>query len=244
MSKTIGIIGSQGFIGGNLFQYFLDNTDYDVVPIYRGYETPSDIEFDCIINAGGNSRKMIAEADPCMDFEKNVKEVYWSVINHRYKKYVLIGSIDAIDSIGVYGHNKKIAEGIVQKLKHHCILRCGSVIGPKMKKGVVYDIVNDLPVWIDLTSTIQFVTVKKIFQYIENYVNSDYLDNMCLNMIGHGNAMPFEIATALGKDPSKLKFSDMAHTENYRYEPYHEIIESSVEFIKEYAEDERMEKPV
>jgi hypothetical protein len=55
--------------------------------------------------------------------------------------------------------------------------------------------------------------------------------------------MPCEIASACGKDSGELFYSDLCGHEEYRYEPYKEITETSIDFIKEYIQDARMEKP-
>ena len=141
----IGIIGSNGFIGKKIYDVLsikhsvIGITKYNLDVIIN-----SSIMLDVLINVNGNSIKYISERDPMIDFEMNVYNVMKNLQKIKFDKYIHISSIDAINKEGNYGFHKYIADEIVRYyVPDSIILRCSAVIGHNMKKGLIFDILNE-----------------------------------------------------------------------------------------------------
>ena len=92
------------------------------------------------------------------DFDASVRTVRESVARLRSPFYVLISTVDVYDDVGnlerttetasiehrrltTYGFHKWLAERLVERFASGAlILRVGTVIGPMLKKGALFDL--------------------------------------------------------------------------------------------------------
>lgn len=172
----IAVLGL-GFLGTTIFETL--KKTHEVVGITRkNYDYHKGEQFDVFINANGNSKKYLAEQDPIKDFELSVLSVYKSLYDFKFKKYIYISSSDVWNN-NIYGNNKSIAETIIRLhlgLKTaYKFIRCPSIIGKGMKKGVLYDILHDKPLYVTLDSLLQFVTVEEVVNHVVKALK-DYRD--------------------------------------------------------------------
>uniref|UniRef100_A0A7C4XLG3 NAD-dependent epimerase/dehydratase family protein n=1 Tax=candidate division WOR-3 bacterium TaxID=2052148 RepID=A0A7C4XLG3_UNCW3 len=200
----IFVLGYKGFVGGGIYEYFqkegLDLAGIDV----DNYQDFVGKKCDIFINANGNSKKYLAEEQPLVDFELSVTSVLKTFLDFQFKKYIYISSIDVynrqdgdeytketaiieVENLSNYGFHKYLAENLV---RHYCkdwlIVRLAGMIGPNMKKGPVYDIINERKLWVSSKS--RFLTLStyevaraliKLFnvkQEIYNIVASDNIE--------------------------------------------------------------------
>lgn len=159
----IGVIGSKGFIGREIYKHLPDT---DRSPIWCA--DWDDSYYDIVIDANGSSKKYLAESDPEQDFKASVDSVMNRVSHLKYGKYIYISTIDAeVPGENHYGFNRKLAERIV---KHYCdkwtIIRLCSVIGENMTKGIVYDILRGDEIFATTDSLIQVISVKEVVEKI------------------------------------------------------------------------------
>lgn len=194
--------------------------DHDVMAINRNnYGSLSNnsysrttAEFDVFINANGNSKKYWANENPLEDFEKSVTSVYKTLYDFNFKRYIYISSID-IYKDNIYGFHKRLAEQIIfQHCPHHIILRCSSVIGKNMKKGVLKDILDGRPLFVTGDSTLQFITNTGIAKVIDSVI-----DTKGTMSIGSTNFISInDIGLLLGK---KIEFDATANKQEYFVSP-------------------------
>lgn len=157
--------------------------------------------FDVVINANGNASRFRAEQDPWFDFEASLVSVYRSLFDFEYERYVFLSTVDVyndtgssectreeavIDSLalGAYGFHKRQAELCVMRTcPRFLVLRLGQMIGSGLKKGPVYDIMNDQPLWIDSTSRLPFMNTTNVGRVLFQLLAAD-VDCQVFNVCG------------------------------------------------------------
>lgn len=238
MRTKIGIVGCSGFVGSYIYNTFLCSGSLSCE------EFEPNTDYDFVIDANGNSRKFWANQNPLEDFSKSVTSVYERmVINKPFKRfgtYVYISSIDAYQN-NLYGMNKRIAEEII---KLHCdnwvILRCSAIIGEGMKKGVLYDLINERKTFLKPSSRLQFITLRELQNIVESAINNG-ISNQTFNVAGKDSVSVQEIADLFnlqvdkyGSEEQHFEYS-VALTQRTFFP-----LKSSIEYVKEYL-DARME---
>ncbi len=216
MTQKIGIIGYKGFVGSALFELFSSDKSYEVVGIGREeYESLKGKSFDILINANGNSSKVLAEREPKKDFEMNVVSTFNSLMDLKCGKYVYISSVDVypdksarsatgedsqirIEKLSNYGLGKYLAEQVVRKhAKQWLILRLGGMVGKNMKKGPMYDILNLRKLFLSSKSRFQFISTADVAQASKTLIERGKWGEI-YNVVGEGNLELGEIAALAG----------------------------------------------
>lgn len=240
MKKTIGIIGANGFVGSNIYNYLLSKS-YNVISITsENMGGLKHIKYDVLINAGGNSKKYLAETEPEKDFQKNVVDTLYYIVNYNFKKYIHISSIDVENPVTKYGIHKKIAESLIKMYlfdEKYAIIRCSSILGKDMKKGVVYDILNNKPLRVSKQSRLQFYSMTSLNEVIYGIIKENkYNEFSCY---GVGNVSVKELGEILKK---KLTFNNGVEFQNYNFQS--DGITTSKKFVENFIKEynnERME---
>jgi nucleoside-diphosphate-sugar epimerase len=265
----IGILGSEGFLGSELYRHFKVN--YDVYGITRSnYNDNKAEEFDIFINANGNSRRYWANNNIPKDYEASTSSVYKTFSHFKTEYYIYISSADVygehknflkinenavIDPkhLCAYGFHKYLSELIVKKYaRKYLILRCSAIIGRNIKKGPFKDLINDKPLFITPDSKLQFITNSEIAKIIIKLINDD-IYNEIFNVGGVGTVTIAFLGKILQK---KLIVHKEAQWQFYKMDvsklkglfP----IKKSIEYVKEYlnediigeVENERMDKSI
>lgn len=133
-------------------------------------------ECDVLVNANGNSSKVLATREPITDFDASVRSVRLSLQDFRARKYVFLSSGDVyphqdcpavtqedqplpVPGMSGYGFHKFMAETMVRQLHPDWIvMRMGGFVGPGLKKNAIFDMLNDMPVWLTPDSELQFIS--------------------------------------------------------------------------------------
>jgi nucleoside-diphosphate-sugar epimerase len=172
---NVFVIGGRGFIG-SAFARWCDRHGVthqvigrDDLDAYAGQYC------DVLINASGNSSKVLARRDPQADFERSFLSVRALVGRFPCDVWVQISSCDVYDNVSDparntedadltggcashYGFHKYLAE---QYVRHYAnkwlILRLGGCVGPNLRKNSIYDILNSRPVWVRPDSRLQYM---------------------------------------------------------------------------------------
>lgn len=171
----VGLIGSKGFIGSEIC-YVLKEEGCEILPILHNSALP-DVKLDVVVNAGGNSKKYFAEENPYDDFLMNPAEVYRYATKLRYSNWIQISSVDVVDrNCSHYGFNKYLTEEI---LEHFCseavtFLRCSSVIGATMKKGLLFDIMMNKELRVSPESRLGVVCVRDVAKIVWIIIKNKY----------------------------------------------------------------------
>ena len=199
----IAIIGANGFLGSKIVEVLNRSDKYEVIEItrenYSYYcKIYQDIFFDILINANGNSNKYWANTNPEGDYERSVQSVIDSIKDFRYMKYVYISSIDAERPCCFYGKHKHLAESYVKRCFDWLIIRPCLIIGKTMKKGKVFDILNNKKIYVTKDSRYHLITDVDIAERLE----FDMLDKekMILKYYSPNNISVEDIASICQKE--------------------------------------------
>jgi len=147
------LIGSSGFVGNSLlkqtsFDYCYRSTD--IHHIKGGH-------FQTVVSAGAPAQKWIANRNPEED-KKNIASLIDHLSTINCERFILISTVDVFkDPIGVdestpvdefglhvYGHNRRFLEKFVQQqFANHLIVRLPGLVGPGLRKNVIFDFHNN-----------------------------------------------------------------------------------------------------
>lgn len=152
-STRHGLIGHTGFVGSTL----LRQARFDAC--YRS-TTIADIEheqFDTLVCAGAPAQKWLANRDPAGDL-RAIDTLIHHLCTVRCKVFVLISTVDVfahpigvdegspVDEQGLqpYGlHRRRLETFVAGHFPRHLIVRLPGLVGPGLRKNVVYDLRHD-----------------------------------------------------------------------------------------------------
>lgn len=157
----VGIIGFRGFVGSAFYEAFSKDKKYETIGIEKeNCDSLKGSSFHILINANGNSSKPLADKDPLLDFEMNASSTLRFLRYFPSEHYVHVSTVDVYEdksspaatregakinplSLSNYGFSKYVCELVAQKhSKSWLILRLAGMVGPNMKKGPAYDILQ------------------------------------------------------------------------------------------------------
>lgn len=151
MAKAL--IGYTGFVGTTLMK----QTQFD--DFYRSTNI-NDIKgkkFDLVVCAGAPAQKWIANADPQGDREK-IDSLIACLDSIECDNFVLISTVDVfktpvgvdentpidVQDLHAYGLNRyRLEQFVAQKFSRHVIVRLPGLVGPGLRKNIIFDFLND-----------------------------------------------------------------------------------------------------
>lgn len=207
------LIGPNGFVGSAFRRRLEIDPEVELVPVTRtsGAEGDCDLLIDC----GGNSRKYLADEDPVADFDASATHCLRSLQRFPGKRVLHISTVDVYPDLGDrrrtaeseeidparcsrYGLHRFLAEQIV---RHYAsdwvILRLAGMVGPRLRKNPVFDILNQRPLRIHPDSLYQFMHTDDVAAaalVLARQAESGAIFNLC----GAGLVSPREIAELAG----------------------------------------------
>jgi len=207
----IGVLGAKGFLGSNITTALRDK--HTITSITKdNYSTYKNNSFDIFINTAGNKFNYWANQFPNKDFKISTLPVYDSLFNFKINKYIFMSSTATYDSDSHYGFNKILSENIIKRYaSDYIILRCCYVIDKNIDKGIISDIINDIPLFISADSTMQFITRDGLSNIIKNIIDLD-ISNSSFNVGGIGAIKIKDIEDIIGK---KLLYQTNAQERHY-----------------------------
>ena len=150
---TDALIGHSGFVGGTLLRQRAFDALYRSTDIHE----IAGREFDLVVCAGAPAQKWIANRAPVED-RANIEAMIGHLSAMRCKSFVLISTVDVFgDPTGVdetsevseqglhpYGLHRRLLERAVERMfDDHLIVRLPGLVGPGLRKNVVFDLLND-----------------------------------------------------------------------------------------------------
>jgi hypothetical protein len=147
------LIGYSGFVGGTL----LKQVRFDA--LYRS-NTIHQIEnqaFDVVVCAGASAQKWMANRDPVAD-RNGIDRLISHLETVTCRTFILISTVDvfqnpvAIDeaspvdetNLHPYGLHRRLLEKFVQqKFNNSLVVRLPGLVGPGLRKNVIFDLLND-----------------------------------------------------------------------------------------------------
>ncbi len=204
----IFLLGYQGFVGTGIYDYLI-NHKFKVQGIGRkNYRQFVGKKCRIFVNANGNSSKRLAENNFSREFDLSVKSVLQTFQDFHYSKYIYLSTVDVyhrlnnfrttdettqidLNKIGHYAFHKYIAEQIVRHYnKNWLIFRLGGMIGKNMKKGAIYDILNEQRLWVSSQSNFLSLDTQKIGEAVIKLSN---VKNKIFNLV---SSQPINLKTA------------------------------------------------
>lgn len=172
------LIGYTGFVGGTLCkQSRIDS-------LFRSANI-ADIEgqsFDTVICAGAPAQKWVANRDPDKD-HRNLQTLIGHLATIKCNTFILISTVDVfsnpvgvdehtpVDETGLhaYGLHRRMLEKFVEShFARHLIVRLAGLVGPGLRKNIVFDLLNDNNVdAIDSRAVFQFYPMVNLWPDIE-----------------------------------------------------------------------------
>ena len=193
-----GLIGYSGFVGSTLLKQAAFES------LYRSTNI-GEIEgksFDMVVCAGAPAQKWIANREPEADRQK-IEGLIANLKSMKCKTFVLISTVDvfknplgvdegtAVDESGLhaYGLHRRLLEKFVEShFPRHLIVRLPGLVGPRLRKNVIYDFLND--------NNLHAIDSRGIFQFYP-MVNLWYDIQIALNaglQLVHLTAEPISVA--------------------------------------------------
>lgn len=174
-------------------------------------------EYDVVINADGNSRKYLAAEQPMEDFDRSVRTVATSLHTIRCRHYILISSSEVypfpedpsrnaedapIDPsrLSPYGVHKFLAEILVQRFAPRWgILRLSGLVGPRLKKNAIFDLLTGAPLHVHPDSAFQFLDTRRLAAMLFELLEEGALNHAVFNCGGVGTVTVRQVAEWIGR---------------------------------------------
>lgn len=146
------LIGYTGFVGSTL----LKQRTFDCLYRSTNIAEIEHQEFSLVVGAGAPAQKWIANKNPQEDLEK-IKGLIEHLKTVRTDQFVLISTVDVfktplnvneqtivdVEGLHAYGANRRLLEQFVeQHFKNHLIVRLPGLVGPGLRKNIIFDLHN------------------------------------------------------------------------------------------------------
>ncbi|MDB5988708.1 MAG: pyridine nucleotide transhydrogenase [Herbaspirillum sp.] len=200
---TNALIGFSGYVGSTL----LRQTAFE--SLYRSTNI-GDIDgksFETVVCAGAPAQKWIANREPEADREK-IEGLIAHLKTIKCKTFVLISTVDVFKTpinvdedsevnesgLHVYGlHRRALERFVASNFDNHLIVRLPGLVGPGLRKNVIYDFLNDNNLQaIDSRGIFQFYPMTNLWYDIQTALNA------ALKLV-HLTAEPMSVA-AVSRD--------------------------------------------
>ena len=188
--QKVCIIGAEGLLGSEIFFRLQKIITFELCPIQSSNINQYDkFECDLLINANGSSRKGWCNENPKESMHINCISTYEYIKKFKPKRYILISSIEVysnleklsttreIDAntnhslISNYGLHKLVTENIIRKYySDYLIIRLPALLSKKLKKNVVFDIVNNRNLFISPESYLNFISTQAVAEFIIKFL--------------------------------------------------------------------------
>ncbi len=250
--KKIVIIGSNGVLGSDLAINL--SSKYEIIPINRdSYEKNKSLSCDVLINVNGNSKRFWANENVLEDFEASATSVYKTILDFKFDKYIYVSSSDVYENhtspkftfedkkieklnLSPYGFHKCLGESIIKNyVKNYVILRSSMILGSKLRKGPIYDLINNKDLFVSKGSRFQMITTGEISNIISHFIKEKSKTGT-FNMGGHGAVVLDDIEKILGM---KASFSSKTQKQIYemsvvKLSKYY-ALKKSEQYLKEFV---------
>lgn len=172
------LIGSTGFVGSSL----LRQRRFDALYHSTNIHEIDGRHFDTVVCAGAPAQKWLANREPVRDGE-NIAALMRHLGALSCSTFVLISTVDVfadpvnvdenapVDDKGLhpYGrHRLELERFVAGRFDNHLIVRLSGLVGPGLRKNLVFDLLNDNNVdLIDGRSVYQFYPTVNLWSDIE-----------------------------------------------------------------------------
>lgn len=166
----LAIIGSRGVIGSLLAEEFKPCATFNSDTINQ----LSNDSYDTILCSAPSGNRRLALQDPTSDMAQ-IQSIIQALEQTKFNRIILISSIDTVlYANSPYGFNRLQLENYVLSFNQAHVIRLCTLIGPTIKKNVLYDLKN----WqfvenINQQSQLQWYDLSNLASDIQNVINQD-----------------------------------------------------------------------
>lgn len=161
------LIGFSGFVGSTLLRQAHFTALYRSTNIHE----IENREFDFVVCAGAPAQKWIANREPAED-RKKIQKLIGCLRTVKCKTFILISTVDVFNDpvkvdestlveesgLHAYGLHRRLLEKFVeQNFSNHLIVRLPGLVGPGLRKNVIFDFLNN--------NNLQVIESRSIFQF-------------------------------------------------------------------------------
>jgi nucleoside-diphosphate-sugar epimerase len=228
---SVIVLGGTGLVGSAVAAH-LERLGCSVVSLHsRNYTSHVGASADVLINCNGNSIRFKAGQNPRWDFDASVLTVENSLFDFKARRYVFISTIDVYSEPGdpeqnhedaiidpqklsPYAFHKWTSERLVERFGNEpLILRLGTVIGPGMKKGPLFDLLHGEPLHMSLESELSLIETATVAAALGTFLERPPKHRI-INLTGTGSARLSDLCKSAALTP---RLSPTAESTTYRY---------------------------
>lgn len=229
------VLGHTGFVGRTIFQ-LLAASEHSVEGI-NSRSPQIDTECDIVVNCAGNSKKYFAEKsyDAAHLLEEKILDRFKRI---KTRKVIQVSSI-AVEDRTNYGATKRYVEEEIKKISFDfCILRLGCLVGSGLSKNAVYDLVNNNPLYVSLSSTCNFIHTSRVAEFIDHLIEH-WKSHEIINVAATKSISVGEMATMMKKVPQIRENARTEHCQidTDKLQTFFETKDSKY-YIEQYLKEE------
>ncbi len=206
------VLGGKGFVGSAFARVAREQGHEVTIVTRQNYRRYRGTRCDWLINANGNSRKFLADANPAAEFDASVASVLRSLLDFSCKRYVLLSTIDVYPQVNAprrnhekaaiqpeqlsrYGLHKWLAEQLVRRYAPRwLVIRLGGMVGEGLWKNPIFDILHSQPLRVHVDSTYQYLNTDEVARIVLALVRQQP-SNDVFNVCGYGLISLREVAS-------------------------------------------------
>ncbi|MCY7354507.1 MAG: pyridine nucleotide transhydrogenase [Lysobacter sp.] len=161
------LVGFTGFVGSTLRK----QAQFEALYRSTNIGEIAGKEFEVVVCAGASGQKWLANRDPKTDAQK-IEDLISHLKSVRCRTFILISTVDVfsnpidvdesasidLSALHAYGLHRRRLETFVESwFPGHLIVRLPGLVGPGLRKNVIYDILN--------ANNLEAVETRAIFQF-------------------------------------------------------------------------------
>lgn len=251
---TTALIGSTGFVGGNLLRAMPFDHAYNSRTIHeiRGRH------YDTIICAGVRAEKWKANADPAAD-RAGIEALTEHLMKASCKRLVLISTVDVYqnptgvdedtpiiaESVSPYGRHRYELENTLAARFPTTVIRLPGLFGSGLKKNVIFDLLNENMIdKINPAAAFQYYNLENLSDDIHwaverklavvNFATAPIETGELAQTIFGRTLKPLAVSTPAPRYDMRTKHAELfGHSDGYLYGK-NEILDDLTRFVASY----------
>ena len=165
----VALLGNTGFIGSEVCCVLSRHCHLHCYGL--GSIIPDDVEYDVVVNCAGISYRFLVQKDP-QKYRVVEDDIISKLSRFCSPKIIHISSMAVELQGSEYGKLKEYVEQEVKKIfEQWCILRLAGIIGPELRKNVVFDILHDKKVYVTEDSKFNYIAAYEVGKLISILLN-------------------------------------------------------------------------
>jgi len=232
---NICVMGHTGFLGSAVYEIL--SKQFDNVIGISSKDNDCSLFFDAVVNCAGVSARYLVARYPDKAYTTE-KEIARRIEGMSFERLIHVSSVCAtvIEEAHPYNLMKLYMENryreIVQPTSRLVVIRPGGMVGKGIKKNVVFDILNDKPIFVTADSIHYYISTDDIANIISLIIKDDNLEGI-IDVAGDGSVTVKEICQILEKKPKQ--FGTMKEEYSIGIDKLKTFFQpkSSAEYIKE-----------